>query len=213
MSQTTQHLHAIKRAVVEYSLLAIGFLWIPGAVYLDAVIMDHGIPEHGFTEASQELFLFISTASFFYLAWKHPLQRGFFILVAGFFLTMLIREFDHDLDKITHGFWKYPTWLVTILSIALARRYSGTVLAPMAAATRSTAFQSIFIGLVLLLFFSRVFGTGGLWEPILYTAEYNISDTLIKGVVQEGLELLGYTTILFGTVKYLLEIRKLNNLS
>lgn len=210
MSPTTKHLHAIKRAIVEFSLLTIGFLWVPGAVYLDAVIIDHGIPEHGFTEASQELFLFISAASFFYLARKHPLQRGFFILVAGFFLTMLIREFDHDLDKIVHGFWKYPAWLIAIVSITLARHYPGTVVAPMAAATRNTSFQSIFIGLILLLFFSRVFGTGGLWEPILYAAEYNISESLIKSVVQEGLELLGYTAILFGTIKYLLEIRKPN---
>ncbi|WP_349237600.1 hypothetical protein, partial [Sulfitobacter sp. 15WGC] len=60
--------------------------------------------------------------------------------------------------------------------------------------TRSATF--VYIGVVLLLFFSRIFGTGALWEAVMGAAY----DPQIKTTVQEGTELLAYLLIAYGAV-------------
>lgn len=72
----------------------------------------------------------------------------------------------------------------------------------MASATRSHAFVFIFLGLAIVLAFSRVFGTTALWQAVL--ADVTMAKA-VKNTVQEGLELLGYLLIFRGTLGYLQE--------
>jgi len=194
----------IYRAFIRFFLLVAAVLWVPLAVILDVVVIGHGMPEHGITEISQEILLLLSFGFFALLIFRRPQSRGFSILVAGFFLCMLIRELDFLFDSIQHGFWKYMVSVIVLLSLLLAAIFRRSVVSPMAKATTSVAFHYILIGLVIVLFFSRVFGTGALWEMVLDDVSYT---PLIKNSVQEGTELLGYILIAWGALHYYREQR------
>lgn len=197
-----EHLSSIKKAAAMYLILILGVLWVPAAVYLDVVVLKHGMPEFGVTEISQELCLLVVTLFFYRLAFKLPQQRGFLFLVAGLFLSMLIRELDYLFDLIRHGFWKYPVAVVVLCSGILAAIYRASVLPAMAEASRSFPFAYILAGLAVVLFFSRVFGTGSLWTAVLDSGVGVAAPALVKNTVQEGLELLGYVLILYGTLLF-----------
>ncbi|MCD8512245.1 MAG: hypothetical protein LRY63_01620 [Nitrincola sp.] len=115
---------------------------------------------------------------------------------------MLIRELDNIFDLIEHGFWKYPVTGVVLISFILAGIFRSTVLPAMAEASRSHPFAYILTGLAVVLFFSRVFGTGSLWAAVLDSGAGVVAPALVKNAVQEGLELLGYLIILYGSVLF-----------
>lgn len=175
-------------------------LWVPAAIYIDIALFEHRVPEDGSTELTQEFMIGMSALIFTVLAIKNSHQRDFYVLVAGLFWCMLLRELDHEMDQIIHGFWKWPVSVVVIGTLALAYRYRQSVISEMARVTGSVPFNMIFIGLAILLFFSRVFGTGSLWTPIFEAGGIDVAASLIKSVVPEGIELLGYTLIFYGTV-------------
>src|SRR5690554_2747726 len=97
----------ILMAAVGFFGLALFFLYVPAAIYVDLVILAHGMPESSVTEYSQEALLLGSTVAFLYLAYKSEQQRSFALLVGGFFGALFIREFDGVFDRIQHGAWVY----------------------------------------------------------------------------------------------------------
>jgi hypothetical protein len=135
-------------------------------------------------------------------AWKRPEARGFLALVAGFFGVMLIREADMFLDVITQGFWIYPALALSVAVIVYAARQRGTVIAPAIESASTKPFAYLIVGLLLVIVFSRAFGTGQLWEEVM-GEDYR---RIYKSVIQEGIELLGYVLVFFGAAKvFLLE--------
>lgn len=194
---------AIAKAFLKFLLVASFTLLAPAALYADAVLIGGGVGESSVTELLQEALLFLSAAGFFLLARYNHNVRGFAILVGGFFGVMLIRELDGLFDTIVHGFWVYPALVWTGFMLTLAARFRQGLAAAMAAATRSQSFVYITVGLVIVLAFSRIFGTGSLWAAVLDGA---VVATVVKNSVQEGLELLGYLLVFSGTVGYCREV-------
>jgi hypothetical protein len=188
----------------EILLLAILMVAVPLIVALDVMVFKHGVQEISATEFAQEGLLLLSALAMALTAWKRPDSRGLLALVAGFFGVMLIREADMFLDHITQGFWVYPALAVTVAVIVYASRQRGTVIAPMAGLASSRQFTYLAIGLLLVLVFSRAFGTGQLWAEVM-GEDYR---RIYKSVIQEGIELLGYTLVLFGSLGLFLRERK-----
>ena len=56
------------------------------------------------------------------------------------------------------------------------------------------SFTCVAVGLLITILFSRLFGTGQLWQAVM-GEDYR---SLYKSIIQEGLELLGYVLICFG---------------
>lgn len=185
----------LQRRSLEALLLMLLVLTGPVMVFIDLNIFQHGVPEIGATEITQELFALLSALLFAQLAYKQPQERGFYTLVAGFFLCIVIRELDQLFDLIWHGFWVIPALLCALLAIGYAKlRCQGSVLQPMANFTHTKAYSFLLMGLLVLLIFSRVFGNGSLfWKSILGEA-YSGG---FKNALQEGLELLGYALIFY----------------
>jgi len=183
--------------LVTLPILALAF----DLIYMQhgVINLDQGISEYSATELLQETLLFCTTLSFTYTAYKAPSVRHFSVLIAGFFACMLIRELDGLLDTIQHGFWVYPATLVALLSIIHALKAPEKTLSAFARFVQSRHFISLSIGMTLLLVFSRIFGMGELWQGIL-GPDY---ERLIKRVVEEGLEVLGYTVIFYAAMGYL----------
>ena len=204
----TEDIRVIKRAALSFFVLVLAMLWVPVAVLLDVEVIGHGMPELSVTEISQEAALLVSSLLMYMLVFKLPTQRGFLLLVAGMLLSMFIRELDYLFDRIRHGFWKYPVTFVVVFTFALAALFRKNVVSAMAEATRSVPFAYILAGLAVVLFFSRVFGTGSFWETILHAGAGASAPALVKNAVQEGLELIGYVLILYGSVLLFLQHRE-----
>lgn len=181
-------------AGVFFLALALLSLFPVLTVYLDIVIFSNGMGEISFTELSQSLLLSMTILLYGRMAWKVEQQRGFFILVTGFFSCMLIREQDAFFDLIAHGAWLFPALFVAGIALTWALLFCrATIVMPMAAFVGSHAYYLLLFGLVLVLVFSRVFGSGSLlWGAMMGEGYF----PLLKNVVQEGLELLGYGYLL-----------------
>lgn len=190
-------------AIGEFVLLVLLALVPPLLVFLDGVVIQHPIVELCFTECIQEALLLISTLIFGCAAWQYSSSRGFLVLVGGFFGCMLMREFDGFWDYVWHGFWVWPVTFLAAASTLYAMAFCrDTILEPMARFIDTKAYLHIMFGLIFLLFFSRVFGSGTfLWRSLLghhYT-------TFFKCALQEGLELFGYIFICYGSFVFLWE--------
>lgn len=196
----------IAYAIGEFLLLTVMALIPPVLVYIDISVVGLGAGELAVTEFTQEGLLFMVALLFWYGAWQHPGSRGFLVLIAGFFSSMLMREMDALFDEISQGFWFWPAIVIAVSSIIYATAYSrNTVIKAMNAFVKTKPYYFILIGLIILLVFSRVFGSGSLiWQDLLGEAY----SKAFRASLQEGLELLGYVYIAYGA--FLAWFRKFN---
>lgn len=165
-------------------------------VKFDSTILQQGQSEFSITELAHELLILGSMILIGFSAKSDLQARGFLVLVAGLFATMFIREADALFDNIRHGFWLYPALLVTLSSILYARKCTGTVKQPMLEYMESRQFAYITIGLIIIVVYSRTFGSGMLWRDIM-ADDYSI---VYKTIIQEGIELLGYIFVFYGSI-------------
>ena len=194
-------LKIISQAVIEFLILVFFALLPLVGVYIDLVILGNDLGEVSVTEIAQETLLLATVVIFGYGTFKKPEQRGFLVLVTGFFSCLFIREMDAFLDEIRHGFWFWPALFVALLSIGYARFYArNTTLKPLASFIKTKPYFLILIGMIVLIVLSRTFGSGNLlWHnlPLEEGASF-----LVKTAVQEGLELFGYAFIFYGALVF-----------
>ncbi len=186
----------LKPLIYEFLILTILILLTPLAVLVDITFLKNELTEVSITEFMQAFFIFISAIIFYKASSKQMESRGLYILISGFFTMMFIRELDNFLDVIFHGFWKIPVALVFIYSIYLANKNRTTILQALITHNQSKEFTYLFIGLMIIMIFSRVFGTGSLWQSIMADNYHRIQ----KRAVQEGLELFGYSLLFYGAI-------------
>ena len=153
---------------------------------------EHPFIEEGPTEIVQSLLLILSTVIFFLEARRRPDMRGALILVGGFTGCMLIREQDYFLDMISHGCWKWPALPLTFSCLAYAAANVRSTIAGLARLVHWRYFPMLLTGVVIVLAYSRLFGTGMVWKCILPDGEWRMAKTAIE----ESSELLGYLLIL-----------------
>lgn len=185
----------IVRSIGEIFFLALLILLAPLCIAIDVVALGNDMGETSLTEFTQLLLLLTSILIFGYSAWRYVGSRGFLILVAGFFSCMLVRELDFLFDNFRHGFWLLPAIGIAIASILSALKNRGTVFEPMAAFVNTKPYFHIMFGLLVVLVFSRVFGSGNVfWKHVV--SDYS---HLYKSILQEGLELFGYLFVAYGS--------------
>jgi hypothetical protein len=191
------HTEGVKllRGILEFLLVAAMTAAAPLIVCIDSVVLRNGMSEYSITEISEDVLLLFSAGVFFIEARRQPESRGFLTLVGGFFLCMLIREMDFAFDAIRHGAWVFPALFTAAASLVYAGMHRDSVFAPMAAYVDTKSCIYISIGLLIVLVFSRLFGSGRLiWNAVMganYRSDY-------KAIIQEGLELFGYVFITYG---------------
>jgi len=186
-------------ALSEFILFTFFISIVPLIVALDTIILGGSANEYSFTELSQEALLLVVSIAFGVNACKRPEQRPFLVLSAAAFTSFLIRECDIFFDFIHHGLWQTLVIALVFVSIIYAFKNREALLELIVNFTRTKSYTYFLVGLSIILAFSRLFGTGKLWIPIMgddYNPHY-------KSVIQEGLELFGYIFIAYGTYLYL----------
>lgn len=181
---------------LEFVMLAVLIALVPVIVYIDVTILSDSMSEESLTEFLHNALLFMSIAFMVAGVFKFTSARGYLLLVTTFFSCLFIRECDAWFDHIWQGFWIIPALGVLAVGIVLVYRNHETLTEPLLRhfETRSATF--IYIGVLLLLIFTRLFGTGTLWEAVMgssYSSSY-------KAAIQEGLELMSYTLIAYGSL-------------
>lgn len=192
--EATEIKKVFRKRILFFFIVSLTSVFPAVALYLDIVVLGHGMPEVSVTEISQELCVLIAVLSAFYCSKQG--DKGFYELVVGFFLVVLIREFDMFLDDISHGFWKYPAFLVFLFSVYRAYLFRKGFLHSMSRFMASNPGTIVILGLITVIFFSRVFGTSNLWSPLM--GEHFLP--IYKDAIQEGVELYGYLLIMVGSL-------------
>ena len=197
----TENIKTILSGFAEFIFAALIAAGVVGCIYLD-VTVHKNILENSFVEYGQEALLLATTTLFAMSAIAKRL--GGLWLVAGFFGCMFIRELDAYFDMIVHGAWKYFALALMVFVLFKAWRLGKeNTIASLAAFMKSRAFVFIFIGLLIVLIYSRLFGMGELWKAVM-GIDFNRT---VKNVVEEGSELWGYALVFWGAVKYWLASR------
>ena len=196
-----------KELVLPFILISLLSAGVITVINIDYFFLENNLSEQSLTEAFQQLLLLASVAIFSWSAYKEQESRTFFILVAGFFGCMFLRELDYYFDMIVHGFWFYPTLLLAISVIIYSIKNGEFLLSSVRSFSQSKAYFNILMGLVIIMIFSRLFGSGTLWKEVMNEDYHHI----YKTIIQEGLELFGYMFLFIGSFYQLKEIKNNQN--
>ena len=170
----------------------------PLLAWVDIHLLGNAVGEWSLVELTQEGFLAASVLAFTRLAVARREDRRFAVLAAAFFACMFLREMDEVLDLIAHGLWKYPVALLASGALAWAGRDVRATLAGLVRFLGARPGIVMVIGLVLLLFYSRLIGMTSLWTGLLGDQYIRV----FKNTIEETTELLGYTFILAASLSY-----------
>ena len=182
--------------IIEFLILIILMIVPPLFVWIDFTILKTNLSEYSLTEFTQEFLILTSFVILLSKTYKNRENRGFLILFVGLFMVMFIREGDYFLDKIMNGLWTILAVGSFLISIYIAYKQRNTIIPTLSTYWNTRGFDYLIMGLLIVLIFSRIFGTGDLWRSILkenYIGHY-------KTAIQEGLELLGYLIIFYGAI-------------
>ena len=188
--------YSLVRAVFELVLICLLLAAVPLVVYLDTSVIGEEMSENSLTELLHNVGALIATVCFFIGARRYADQRAFLALATSLFAMISIRELDFLFDAIVHGFWIYPALVVLGVGVIVAWRSPGTFVRPMLSYLQGREATFVYLGFVMLIIFTRLFGTGDLWEGVMKEAY----DPRVKAAVQEGLELMSYVLIAYGAV-------------
>ncbi|TYG35346.1 hypothetical protein FW755_09755 [Lonepinella koalarum] len=189
MKLTNEDRFFIRQTIIEFFLYAI-VATIPFlAIAVDLFYFDNIINEESVVEGLQDVFIIITIGLFSYNAKRFPQLRQGFVLMAGFFLCILIRESDNIFDRLTgHGSWFYFAITAAIICIGYALTNRQATFDALVLFIKSREYAAFLGGLVIVFISSRLLGTGSIWKHILQEG-YVIT---AKHIVEEGSELFGY---------------------
>ena len=187
--------------LVEFVFLVSLMLGATSMIFFDAAILHNGLSEKSITQYTQSFLILLSTVIFWWGAIRYPFKRGYLTVVSTLFGVMLIREADAMFDLVWHGFWVVPAICAMIVGGWYTGRNLDTLIDPFLCHFQSRYSTFVYTGLLILVVFSRLFGTGSFWEPVM-GSDYSPS---YKSVIQEGVELLGYILIFYGSSMSLMD--------
>lgn len=198
-----ENLTIIGREMAVFIFAALFLILMVAPIYIDVAWMNDALHETSLTETTQEALLAIVAVLFFAAAYQRPEQRGALTLIGGFYSCMLIRELDFLFDIIHHGSWVWFSLAVTAGCLAVAIRSPKRTLQGLANLLQNRSWPVMASGFLVVLVFSRLFGTHYLWEHMMMDG-YN---RVVKNMAEEGTELLGYSLCTLASVRYLWQTR------
>lgn len=178
--------------------LAFGMLW--GAVNYGAEFYD----ELGPVEILETVFALLSAIIFLFAGRLNRNNQSFAVMVSCFFFCLFIRESDYLLDVLVcrHA-WKVLVALVFVCSAFYFAHHFQEIVASILDFVHYSSFGVFMSGLLVLLVFSRLFGYGVFWKEILNVGQYR----MVKTIVEEGVEQMGYFLLLISSCEYLYDTR------
>ncbi len=179
----------------------------PGSLKLHVIVGDSdkfGTSEFSPVEIIQAIILGICGLIMVWVARYCPSQRPIALGFAGLALVFVIRESDYFLDRfIVDNLWQVLVAIIGSLLIVYTYRHRKRLTIALARVWPSPGLTLLFAGAVILFAFVPLVGHEPLWQSILGDAYQRV----IKLVVEEFIELMGYFLWMIGTVEYAFEAR------
>ncbi|WP_416413846.1 hypothetical protein [Pantoea sp. App145] len=184
-------------------IAAAGCMLVIGALLTDVFVLGDEVKESSVTEIMQELILLAVASLFMRRAGQDKPRRPALLLMAGFFIVLLIRELDFAFDLLAHGSWLWFALAVSVYAVYQAVRHGQQTLDGLADFMSRPSWGMMCAGMLTVLVFSRFFGMSELWRH-LAGEEY---PRVVKNLAEEGTELFGYMLCLLSTLDYLREMK------
>lgn len=195
-------LRLMPELVVRFAPFAVACAVPALLVLLDVAVFKFCCNEAGVVEPVQAVCLLLIAALLSFAAVRFPGFRGGFLLAAGFFLTLCVRENDQWFDLVRHGCWIYPAMLVVAVFGAMAACSRQTIWPGVLRIVRGELSPVLAIGFFITVGFSRMFGMKPIWREAVGLDDYRVA----KHVAEEGSELLGYAIMLTWAILFVREL-------
>ena len=161
--------------------------------------------EETLTEHMQDILTFLSCILFFYASRIYSETKIAALLLAALSAAMFVREFDTYLDMyVFDGAWQTIVFTLLALVILYLFTQKGHIYSSLKAYAQTPSYGICLSGLVTLLAFSRMMGKGEFWHSVM--GEHYVR--VVKNIIEEGIETLGYTLIFIAAIELILFCQK-----
>lgn len=155
--------------------------------------------EATFTEWTQQVILLLMTLIFAHCAYHFINMRCLSVLLSGFSLTGLVREYNNFFnEQVFDGAWQLLALLALGATGVLAWRHRANFWQHLENYYRSLSFGLLLAGFLTTFIFSRLFGRTVFWEALMEERYFRS----VKNAAEESVELLGYGLLLVAAVEY-----------
>lgn len=161
--------------------------------------------ESSLTEHMQDFMSFFSCMLFLYAARLDAKLNIAATLLGALLAMMFVRESDSLLDTyVFDGAWQSIVGLIFVcVLIFLWGRFS-SIYASLKEYSQQPSFGTFLAGFVTIIAFSRLLGRGSYWQAIMGDSYMR----LVKDIVEEGVETLGYTLIFIAAIELVIACRR-----
>ena len=180
-------------------LLSLVFLYDAGFEELRVDEIQAKFNEDSLTERFQESTFLLIVILCFVCSWLYPKTAALSFLMGGFFLMAFIRELDAFLDhNVYDGTWQ--VLVLIVLATVLYRSYQNreALWDSLPNYLLSYPFGIMISGMIITFAYSRLIGESIMWQTVM---EENYIRN-VKNAVEESVELLGDSIILFGVIEF-----------
>jgi hypothetical protein len=166
--------------------------------------------EQSLTEHLQDFMSFFSCMLFLYAARINKKLNIAATLLAALLAMMFVRESDAVLDQyVFDGAWQTIVGLIFVCVLVFLWGRFTSIYASLKEYFLESSFGTFLAGFVTILAFSRLMGRGSFWQAVMGDSYMRI----VKNIVEEGIETLGYTLILISAVELVIACRRYGALS
>ncbi|KZM38650.1 hypothetical protein OA92_22940 [Marinomonas sp. SBI22] len=159
--------------------------------------------EDSLTETLQDAFAGFSAILFFISAYLSVKFRYAGILLGALMSMMFVREADAFLDEYAFdGAWQIIVTAIILTVLLSLKGKFGQAYASLKEYATTASFGFMSAGIVIIIAFSRLMGRGSLWQAVMDDAYMRV----VKNMVEEGTELLGYTIVVLAAVELLVYV-------
>ena len=164
--------------------------------------------EQSLTEYLQDALSFLSCVLFLYAARLENKVRIAATMIGALLAMMFVRESDSLLDNyVFDGAWQSIVSLIFMcVLIFLWGRSFSSIYTSLKTYAQLSSFGTFLAGFVTILAFSRLMGRGSFWEAVMGETYLRI----VKNIVEEGIETLGYTLILISAIELVVALKQRN---
>ena len=159
--------------------------------------------EVSLTEKMQDLFGFLSCVFFLVAARMSTELRPIAVMLAALTGMMFIRESDSFLDhNVFDGAWQALVSVVIVATIVFLKKQTQPIKPSIVEYARLPSAGVLLSGILVTFVFSRLFGRRSFWEAVMGDNYVRV----VKNIVEEGTELMGYALILIAAIELVLHV-------
>jgi hypothetical protein len=161
--------------------------------------------EQTLTEHMQDFMSFFSCMLFLYAARVDAKLNIAATLLGALLAMMFVRESDAVLDTyVFDGAWQTIVGMIFICVLAFLWGRFTSIYASLKEYSLQSSFGTFLAGFVTILAFSRLMGRSSFWQAVMGDSYMR----LVKNIVEEGIETLGYTLILISAIELVIACRR-----